>query len=116
MIRVAGVVLALLTNSAIAGSCVPLDYQEMKDMSPADLIRESCAARKAANLAFQAGVDNIGRHGSSDVQASFDQCIGQVRRIDRVLETKGVEKSSLSESCRRLDAEDAERLRKVQAK
>ena len=94
--------LSILALPAFAG-CVALDYQEMKDMKTDDLIAEWCTVRKTVNANYDAGVAAMGsRQRQSEKAASqdeFDQCIGQAKRIARVLESKGVPTKGLIEKC-----------------
>lgn len=107
---VVGVVAFALSVPALAGRCVALDYQEMKDMSTVDVTVEACKARKAAGEYLDQTIENIGGRGPKpypNAQADFDQCMGQVTRIERVLESKGVPKASVPELCEKAAAEPA---------
>ena len=88
---------------AAAGPCVALDYQEMKDMSAEELIAERCKAGAALVEAFDEGIQNIGRGPKSfpNAQENFDECTGQIARMDRVLASKGVTKDSVVATCQR---------------
>jgi hypothetical protein len=104
---VAGSAFILLSIPALAGTCVALDYQEMKDMSTVDVTVEACKARKAAGEYLDQTIENIGGRGPKpypNAQADFDQCMGQVTRIERVLESKGVPKESVPELCKQAAA------------
>ena len=118
MQKYAALFFALAVDSAAAQSCAVLDYQEMKEMSQGDLIREACSARNLANQSYQKGIGILSSRqiDVSAAQSSFDQCLGQLRRIERALETKGVEKATIPSACKKINDDDAERLRKALAK
>ena len=104
---VAGFAFILLSIPAFAGTCVALDYQEMKDMSVEEVTIEACKARKAAGEYLDQTIENIGGRGPKpypNAQADFDQCMGQTTRIERVLESKGIPKSSVPELCKQAAA------------
>lgn len=107
MIKIA-TALALLcavAAPAIAGPCVALDYQEMKDMSADELLNEACNARLALGRSLDETITNLGaRDGAPtfpNAQESFDQCAGQITRIDRVLASKGLTKEAVIEACQK---------------
>jgi hypothetical protein len=107
---VAGSAFILLSMPALAGTCVALDYQEMKDMSAEEVTMEACKVQKAAGEYLEQTIENIGGRGPKpypNAQADFDQCMGQATRIERVLESKGVPKASLPELCKQAAAKPA---------
>jgi hypothetical protein len=107
---VAGCAFILLSVPAFAGTCVALDYQEMKDMSAEEVTVEACKVQKAAGEYLDQSIENIGGRGPKpypNAQADFDQCMGQAARIERVLESKGVSKRSLPELCKQAAAKPA---------
>jgi hypothetical protein len=84
---------ALLTAIAIpafAGPCAALDYQEMKDMSVDELVKEACKANKIGISKLEKSMKN-----RSDLAASLDsmsdhqQCSGEIDRMLRILKSKG---------------------------
>jgi hypothetical protein len=95
-------VIFLTAIPAFAG-CVALEYQEMKDMKAEELIAEWCTVRQTVNENTSAGIGAIGsRQRPADKAASqdeFDQCIGQAKRIARVLESKGIPTKELIGRC-----------------
>ena len=106
----------LLAASApvFAGPCVALDYQEMKDMSTEDLIKEACNVRWSISQNLKDEINNIGSNPgaapSPNASDNFQQCMGQAGRIERVLESKGMSKASVSEICEAKNAELKARL------
>jgi len=101
----------LITASApvFAGPCVALDYQEMKDMSTDELLKEACSARSELSRALDETISNLdsigGRLTFPNAQENFDQCNGQITRIDRVLTSKGMSKEQIIAACRDKKAE-----------
>jgi hypothetical protein len=95
--------LAALAAPAFAGRCVALDYQEMKDMSADQLLDEACKARVSGAQSYDEKKLNLdargGRQPFPNAQENFDQCIGQISRIDRVLESKGLTKEKVIDVC-----------------
>lgn len=87
---------------ALAGSCVALEYQEMKDMSASDLLVEACRANAASDLRFNESMLNRsyrpGREPFPNAQKGLEECNGQIDRMMRVLKTKGVD-GKLNELC-----------------
>ena len=87
---------------AFAGSCVALEYQEMKDMSASDLLEEACRANAASDLRFNESMLNYsarrGREPFPNAQKDLAECNGQIDRMMRVLKTKGVD-GKLNELC-----------------
>lgn len=75
----------------------------MKDMKAEELIAEWCTVRQTMNANYTAGVAAIvARRPQSEQAASqdeFDQCVGQAKRIARVLESKGIPTKGLIEKC-----------------
>lgn len=94
--------LAFVALPASAG-CVALDYQEMKDMKATELVDAWCEVRQAVNQNVSDGIEALGgKRPAADGatrQDQFDQCIGQAKRIERVLETKGVAQKELLGMC-----------------
>jgi hypothetical protein len=93
----------LVCHPAIGAPCTALDYQEMKDMAAEELIQEACLTRQKISENLDDGIQSIGSRRPSGSSTSstndFEQCTGQSNRIERVLATKGVEKSSLLGLC-----------------
>jgi hypothetical protein len=96
--------LAALAAPAFAGPCVALDYQEMKDMPADELVKEACKARAALDQNYNENELNLNtRSGPKpfpNAQDNFDMCAGQITRIDRVLESKGMRKDSVNAACK----------------
>jgi hypothetical protein len=73
-------------------------------MKSQELIAEWCTVRQAVNENTSSGIEAIGsRQRPSEKGASqdeFDQCIGQAKRIARVLESKGVPTKGLIDRCK----------------
>lgn len=105
-----------LSNLAWGGTCVALDYQEMKDISKEDLTKEYCKASstmklntlgaKAATLMadvqrktgeIRAAKDNEAENEKYIAENS--QCEAQIERMKRVLTQKGVEDFDLKILC-----------------
>ena len=108
----AGMAAALLSVPVMAGTCVALDYQEMKDMSADELTVEVCKAHASANESLSEGIENLGRRGPKpypNADTEFEQCMGQITRIERVLESKGVLKASIQALCEQAGAKSAAR-------
>lgn len=93
---------ATASLQATAG-CVALDYQEMKDMKPDELLDAWCEVRLAVNKNMTESIAALGdRNPDSEGvarQNAFDQCFGQAKRIERILETKGIAKKDLLGIC-----------------
>ena len=87
-------VLAVLSAPVFAGPCVALDYQEMKDMSVNDLVMAACKANGANENNFNQSMLNIetrrGPKPFPDAERDYDVCQGQIDRMTRVLNSKGV--------------------------
>lgn len=96
--------LAALAAPALAGPCVALDYQEMKDMSADDLVKEACSARHELEQNFKENEMNLETRSAQkpfpSAHDNFDICAGQITRIDRVLESKGVHKDAINAACK----------------
>lgn len=107
-------VLCTLAAPALAGPCVALDYQEMKDMSADELIKEACNVRWSISQNLKDEINNVGsdpgRAPSPNASDNFQQCMGQAGRIERVLESKGMSKTAVSEICEAKNAELKARL------
>jgi hypothetical protein len=92
-----------VTLQASAG-CVALDYQEMKDMKADELVEAWCDVRHALNQNVTDSIDALSRkRPASDAATSqdqFDQCMGQAKRIERVLGTKGIAQKDLLGKCK----------------
>lgn len=87
--------LALIVGAAcapaFAGPCVALDYQEMKDMSPDELVKEACKANATASANFDYSLATPSLSSASqEAMRDHEQCSGQVDRIRRLLKSKGV--------------------------
>ena len=78
---------------AFAGPCVALDYQEMKDMSADDLVREACKARDINNDNSKQAIENLGmaRKPFPGAEDNQTQCNGQIDRMLRIIKSKGVD-------------------------
>lgn len=102
-IALALVLLSAVSAPALAGSCVVLEYQEMKDMSTEELLKQACAARMAGSQSMDEKIKNLdagaGRLPFPNAQQNFDQCVGQIDRIDRVLAAKGMSKEAVIAAC-----------------
>jgi hypothetical protein len=80
-----------VVRPALAEQCTVLEYQEMKDMTVNDLVKEACKTNKVT-------YDNFDRSISlptlspawREADRDFDQCKGQVDRMMRILQAKGV--------------------------
>ncbi len=87
---------------AVAGSCVALDYEEMKEMTVEDLRKEMC---KALTSEVENVVAIIEMELSSTsllyntLEKMADDCSSQRDRIVRVLVQKGVEVTQTQEAC-----------------
>lgn len=89
---------------AFAGPCVALDYQEMKDMSADELVKEHCKVVKSQLASMDEVVSNLGSGADKPFPTAsdnFDQCTGQLTRIERVLASKGITKELLKDACSR---------------
>jgi hypothetical protein len=86
--------LAVLAAPAFATPCVALEYQEMKDMSVNDLVVEACKDNDKNELNFKSYLLNIessrGPKPFPDADKDYDVCKGQIERIVRVLNSKGI--------------------------
>lgn len=89
--------LALLLGAVcaptFAGPCVALEYQEMKDMSADELVREACKARDINNDNSKQAIENLGsaRKPFPDAEDNQTQCNGQIDRMLRIIKSKGVD-------------------------
>jgi hypothetical protein len=94
---------------AIAGPCVALDYQEMKDMSADQLAKEYCKLNDVLSENMDQTMANLDtRYGPKpypNAQDNFDQCHGQIERVERVLESKGMQRESAIKVCNTIHAE-----------
>lgn len=94
----------MIPGLAMASSCASLEYQEMKDMSTADLVAESCEIGLAVTKNLNEGISALGgasHPAASEIrQTNFDHCVAQLRRVDRALEAKGVAKDTVRALCR----------------
>jgi hypothetical protein len=80
-----------LAPTAFAGPCVALDYQEMKDMSVNDLVKEACKTNLTATENFSLSLKYPSTSAAArEASRDNEQCSGQVDRMMRILETKGV--------------------------
>jgi len=97
-----------LSAPAFAGPCVALDYQEMKDMSADELAKAYCRASESRMASMDDVLANLrasdGRKPFPNAHDNFDQCTGQLERIERVLPTKGIGKEAMKTLCTRLAA------------
>lgn len=75
----------------------------MKDMITEELLKQACAARLAGSQSMDEKIKNLdagaGRLPFPNAQQNFDQCVGQIERIDRVLASKGMEKNAVIAAC-----------------
>ena len=88
-------VLLSMAGHAVADTCATLDYQEMKEMPLVDLKQEYCKAHDTALRNLDLGIKNLSAYGRTVDQTpgnNFDHCMNQVKRIERVLVTRGTEK------------------------
>ena len=101
----------------MASSCANLDYQEIKDMSTADLVAESCEIGLAIRKNLDAGIaalSGTSQPAAREIrQTNFDHCVAQSRRVDRALEAKGVAKDTTRAICRLPVQERAEAISKL---
>lgn len=101
--------LASLAVPAFAGPCVALDYQEMKDMSADQLAKEYCKLNDVLSENMDQTMANLDtRYGPKpypNAQDNFDQCHGQIERVERVLESKGMQRESAIKVCNAIHAE-----------
>lgn len=83
--------LAALAAPALAGPCVSLDYQEMKDMSVDELVKEACKTNEIStqNLHDSIAAPSLSRAADEAIRDQ-EQCSGQVDRMLRILKSKGV--------------------------
>jgi hypothetical protein len=101
-------ILCSLAAPAFAGPCVALDYQEMKDMSADELAKAYCRASESRMASMDDIMTNL--HASDgpkpfpNAHDNFDQCTGQLERIERVLSSKGIGKDATKTLCTRLAA------------
>jgi len=97
---------SLLTTTlpALAGPCAALDYQEMKDMSAEQLTKVACDYREKMSESMDESMSNLnvsrGARPFPNANENFDQCSGQIDRVDRVLESKGMSKDVIMQTCR----------------
>ena len=84
-----GVVLFFQAESAIAGSCRPLEYAELKDMQSEKLIKTYCLYGKLAKIDQKAALGfinlGVGDHG---YEASRDECYDQQSKISNILQSR----------------------------
>ncbi len=97
--------LALLigtTLPAIAGSCVALDYQEIKEMAEEDLQKELCKVTVSIDANFKDLLGPLGtRPGDHQrLVGLIENCVSQRDRITRVLAQKGVKVTSEYAACK----------------
>jgi hypothetical protein len=87
-------VVSAISIPALAGPCVALDYQEMKDMSADDLIKGACRARDLNDGNSKQAIENLGTAGTAKpfpgAEDNRAQCNGQIERMVRILQSKGV--------------------------
>lgn len=92
-----------LTSPAFAGPCVALDYQEMKDMPTDELAKEFCKAGDERSTNMDEVLSNLrvtnGPKPFPTASDNFDQCDGQMTRIQRVLQSKGMDKQKVDDFC-----------------
>jgi len=84
---------------AFAGPCVALDYQEMKDMTVDELATAVCKAREARRQSLDDAIATRDERNASSTHDNFDQCTGQIERVERVLTSKGVSKDAMKALC-----------------
>jgi len=83
--------LCAVAAPAFAGPCVALDYQEMKDMSTNDLVKEACKARTNWKSSFDESIASPSLSRSAqEARRDYEQCSGQMDRMVRILSSKGV--------------------------
>jgi hypothetical protein len=93
------VLLGACAVPAIAGPCVALDYQEMKDMSADQLTVEACKARDIRRQSLDESIATHDPRVASSASDNFEQCTGQIERIERVLTSKGISKDAMKDPC-----------------
>ena len=97
-----------LSTPAHAGPCAALDYQEMKDMSTDELAKAYCKASESRMASMDDVLANLrasdGPKPFPNAHDNFDQCTGQLERIERVLPSKGIGKEGMKTLCTRLAA------------
>ncbi|RFP19144.1 hypothetical protein [Duganella sp. BJB475] len=115
MRRTALLTLALIAGTASAG-CVPLDYQEMKEMKPDDLMTELCAARSQAKAYIKDADDSTiygsrlsGYGSNAEVDEAYAKgdslrelskaCAGQALRMERILVAAGTDLEVIKQRC-----------------
>lgn len=76
---------------ALAEPCVVLEYQEMKDMSADDIVKEACKTNTIKQTNFDHWTASSSRLNLyPEAERDHDQCKGQLDRIRRVMQAKGI--------------------------
>lgn len=107
--------IAIVTLPASAG-CNALDYQEMKEMKPDDLMAELCAAharareyRKDADDSTIYGSKLSGYGSNEEVDEAYKKgdslrelskaCTGEALRMERILVAAGIDQDTIKQRC-----------------
>ena len=94
-------ILLAVSAPAFAGPCVVLDYQEMKDMTVNDLVKEACKTNKTKYDNFDKSISLPTLSPAwREADRDFDRCKGQLERMERILSSKGLE-GKLADLCER---------------
>jgi hypothetical protein len=84
-------ILCTLSAPALAGPCVALEYQEMKDMSVNDLVKEACKANATGKRNFDDSIANPSISAAAqEAMRDYEQCSGQIDRMLRILKSRGI--------------------------
>ncbi|WP_371767474.1 hypothetical protein [Massilia sp.] len=101
-------VLLAVSAPAFAGPCVVLDYQEMKDMTANELAKEYCKLWGALGSNMDDTMSNLqaddGPKPFPTAHDNFDQCRGQVDRVERILASKGMDHDAAIKVCNAINA------------
>jgi hypothetical protein len=107
---------SIVSGAAIAGSCLPIDYQELKELPREVLLAELCSAKKNSefnkihgdSLSLSAKMNrNLGdaREASSENKKAIEAyevrtvCEKQIERIQRQLVQVGEKEASIEILC-----------------
>jgi hypothetical protein len=83
--------LCAFSAPAFAGPCVALDYQEMKDMSVNELVKEACKANANWSRSFDDAIASPSlSRAAQESTRDYEQCSGQIDRMVRILNSRGV--------------------------
>ena len=88
------IILIVLNAPAFAGPCVALDYQEMKDMSINELVKETCSAEANNDGNDRQVLANLDATRVAkpfpNAEQNREQCAGQIDRMLRILKSRGI--------------------------